>query len=168
MGVVPIFCLWILHAGDVMARRTEQLEALLRPTVESLGFELWGLELLQAKGAKLRIYIDAPAGITVDDCAAVSHQVSGVLDVEDPISSEYLLEVSSPGMDRPLFTAEQCARYIGGRLQLRLLVPVTGRRKLAATLLAVEGEKLSLEDQGETFQVLFHEVDKANLIPQFD
>lgn len=156
------------HTGDAMARRTEQLEALLRPTIESLGFEFWGLELMQAKGAKLRIFIDAPVGITVDDCAAVSHQVSGVLDVEEPISGEYLLEVSSPGMDRPLFTAEQCARYIGGRLQLRLLVPVQGRRKLVATLLAVEGEKLSLEDEGVTFHVLFHEVDKANLIPQFD
>lgn len=151
-----------------MSRRLEQLETLLRPTIESLGYEFWGLELVRGKETKLRIFIDAEAGILVDDCAIVSHQVSGVLDVEDPISEEYLLEVSSPGMDRPLFSAEQCARYIGGQLQLRLLVPHAGRRKLTATLTAVEGDKLSLQQEGDTFEVSFQEVDKVNLIAQFD
>jgi ribosome maturation factor RimP len=155
-------------AGLNMAHGAEQLQSLLRPTVESMGFELWGLELVRARQLLLRVYIDANAGITVDDCAAVSHQISGVLDVEDPIKGDYLLEVSSPGMDRPLFSAQQCGRYVGERVQLRLLVPVAGRRRFSAMLLAVEGERLSLEQDGETFQVSFQEVDKANLVPQFD
>jgi len=151
-----------------MARKNEQLENMLRPAVESLGVELWGIELLRGKQTTLRLYIDKPEGVDVDDCADVSHQVSGVLDVEDPISGEYVLEVSSPGMDRPFFAAAQCEPYIGERVQMRLLVPVAGRRKFAATLLAVEGETLSLEENGETFTVSFQEVDKANLIPRFD
>lgn len=152
-----------------MARKTELLETLLKPTIEAMGYEFWGLELLRAKQVTLRLYIDKADGIEVDDCANVSHQVSGVLDVEDPISGDYLLEVSSPGMDRPLFSAAQCESYIGRQLRLRLLVPVAGRRKFnSAQLLAVEGEMLSLEQDGDTYSVSFQEVDKANLIPDFD
>ncbi len=147
-----------------MSRKLEKLDALLRPTVESMGFDLWGLQLIRAKGLKLRIFIDSAEGITVDDCASVSHQVSGVLDVEDVIPGEYLLEVSSPGMDRPLFTAKQCEAFIGEQVQLRLLVPVNGRRKMKAKLLAVEGDALSLEVDGETCQVMFQEIDKANIV----
>lgn len=151
-----------------MTRRLEQLDAIMRPTIESLGYEFWGLELVRGKGIKVRVFIDAEDGITVDDCVEVSHQLSGVLEVEDPIKGEYQLEISSPGMDRPLFSAAQCAHYVGGRLKLRLLAPVKGRRKFVADLLAVEGEKLTLEHEGDTFHVLFQEVDKVNLVPQFD
>ena len=85
-----------------MSGKSSQLHALLQPSIEALGVELWGLELKnQGRGVLLRIYIESENGISVDDCARVSHQVSGVLDVEDPISSEYVLEVSSPGMDPP-------------------------------------------------------------------
>lgn len=87
-----------------MSRRSDDLNALLGPVVEAMGYEFWGLEYLQGRGAVLRIFIDKDDGISVDDCAAVSHQASGVLDVEDLISGEYNLEVSSPGMERPLFT----------------------------------------------------------------
>ena len=87
-----------------MASREQKIEALLEPTIEALGFELWGLEYLsQGRHTLLRLYIDGENGVTVDNCAEVSRHVSGVLDVEDPITGEYTLEVSSPGVDRLLF-----------------------------------------------------------------
>ena len=109
-----------------MSKRTEQIRELLAPVVNDMGYELWGIEYLQGRGAVLRLYIDHEAGITVDDCVAVSHEVSGVLDVEDPIPGEYNLEVSSPGMDRPLFELSQFERYLGEQVQLKLLAPVAG------------------------------------------
>lgn len=151
-----------------MSRRKDEIRALLAPVVEAMGYELWGLEYLQGRGAVLRLYIDKPEGITVDDCSLVSHQVSGVLDVEDPIPGEYNLEVSSPGMDRPLFELEQYARYVGEEVQFRLLAPVAGKRRLKAPLQAVEGDDLVVEVEGEVVRVPFTQVDRANLVPKFD
>ena len=142
----------------------------MQPVVESLGYEFWGLEYIQGRGATLRIYIDRDSdeGVSVDDCALVSHQVSGVLDVEDPIPGEYNLEVSSPGMERPLFTIEQWGRYIGEDIQIRLLAPVAGKRRLTATLIAVEGDDVLLDVKGEALRVPFAQVDRANLVAKFD
>lgn len=143
---------------------------MLQPVVESLGYEFWGLEYIQGRGATLRIYIDRDSdeGVSVDDCALVSHQVSGVLDVEDPIPGEYNLEVSSPGMDRPLFTLEQWGRYIGEDIQIRLLAPVAGKRRLTATLTAIEGDDVLLDVKGEALRVPFAQVDRATLVAKFD
>ena len=142
----------------------------MQPVVESLGYEFWGLEYIQGRGATLRIYIDRDSdeGVSVDDCALVSHQVSGVLDVEDPIPGEYNLEVSSPGMERPLFTIEQWGRYIGEDIQIRLLAPVAGKRRLTATLTAVEGDDVLLDVKGEALRVPFAQVDRATLVAKFD
>ena len=142
---------------------------MLQPVVESLGYEFWGLEYIQGRGATLRIYIDREEeGVSVDDCALVSHQVSGVLDVEDPIPGEYNLEVSSPGMERPLFTLEQWGRYLGEDIQIRLLAPVAGKRRLTATLTAIEGDDVLLDVKGEALRVPFAQVDRANLVAKFD
>lgn len=143
---------------------------MLQPVVEGLGYEFWGLEYIQGRGATLRIYIDRDSdeGVSVDDCALVSHQVSGVLDVEDPIPGEYNLEVSSPGMDRPLFTLEQWGRYIGEDIQIRLLAPVAGKRRLTATLTAIEGDDVLLDVKGEALRVPFAQVDRATLVAKFD
>lgn len=149
-------------------RKADQLEALLAPTVESMGFMFWGLEYIQGRGAVLRVFIDHEEGITVDDCADVSHQISGVLDVEDPITGEYTLEVSSPGMDRPLFTLEQWQLYIGEQAQVRLLAPVENRRRMTAEIAAVDGDNLHLTVDGQTLVVPFAQVDRANVVPQFD
>ena len=150
-----------------MSRRTEQLKDMLAPAIEAMGFEFWGLEYLQGRGAILRIFIDHEDGISVDDCAAVSHQVSGVLDVEDPIPGEYNLEVSSPGMERPLFTLEQWARYTGEKAQVRLLAPVAGKRRFTAEIAGVEDEELLLKVEGEPLSVPFAQVDRANLVADF-
>src|SRR5690606_9554818 len=131
VGGSPIFYLW---RWKTMSRRTDDLKALLAPVIEAMGYEFWGLDYIQGRGAVLRIFIDSENGITVDDCAAVSHQVSGVLDVEDPIPGEYNLEVSSPGMERPLYTLEQFAMYVGDQVQMRLLAPVAGKRRVKGLL----------------------------------
>ncbi|ARB47177.1 ribosome maturation factor RimP [Alloalcanivorax xenomutans] len=151
-----------------MSKRTEQIRELLAPVVNDMGYELWGIEYLQGRGAVLRLYIDHEAGITVDDCVAVSHEVSGVLDVEDPIPGEYNLEVSSPGMDRPLFELSQFERYLGEQVQLKLLAPVAGKRKMMATLVAVDGDTLVVMLNGDTLRIPYSQVDRARLEPRFD
>lgn len=151
-----------------MSKRTEKIKELLAPVVDDLGFELWGVEHIQGRGAVLRVYIDHEDGIDVDDCATVSHEVSGVLDVEDPLPSEYNLEVSSPGMDRPLFELAQFARYIGESVQLKLLAPVAGRRKMTAAIVAVNDDTLDVSHEGEPLRVPYSQVDRARLKPRFD
>ncbi|MCU5781782.1 hypothetical protein MA04_01082 [Alcanivorax balearicus MACL04] len=151
-----------------MSKRTEQIRELLAPVVNDMGYELWGIEYLQGRGAVLRLYIDHEAGITVDDCVAVSHEVSGVLDVEDPIPGEFNLEVSSPGMDRPLFELSQFERYLGEQVQLKLLAPVAGKRKMMATLVAVDGDTLVVMLNGDTLRIPYSQVDRARLEPRFD
>lgn len=151
-----------------MARQTE-LEQLLKPAVEAAGFEFWGMEYIsQGRHSVLRIFIDSENGIDVEDCAKVSHQVSGVLDVEDPISGEFNLEVSSPGLDRPLFTSEQFARYIGREVNVRLRVSVDNRRKFKGVIEEVEGERIHLRVEDTGMVIGPDQIEKANLVPEFD
>ena len=116
---------------------------LLEPTVEGLGFELVGVEF-DGHQRVLRIYIDHPDGITLDHCSEVSYQLSGLLDVEDPIPGRYQLEISSPGMDRPLFTLEHFARFLGSVVRIQLTSPIEGRRRFKARIEAVEGSDIVL------------------------
>lgn len=129
----------------------DALIKIVAPVVTGLGYEFWGCELLSSGHSKLRIYIDSEEGIDVEDCATVSRQVSAVLDVEDPIPGEYVLEVSSPGIDRPLFYIEQYQRYIGENIKLRLKMPLAGRRNFAGQLKAVADHRITmiLEDKNE-------------------
>ena len=151
-----------------MSAQRDKLEELLRPGVEALGFELWGVEYQShARQSLLRIYIDAEKGVSVDDCAKVSHQVSGVLDVEDPITGEYTLEVSSPGMDRPLYHLEQYRRYIGSDINIRLRVAFEGRRKYQGRLVAIEGDEVVLQLDGHEYLLPFEQIDKAQFVPSF-
>ncbi|MCD8513279.1 MAG: ribosome maturation factor RimP [Nitrincola sp.] len=151
-----------------MSAKINQLEALIKPVIESLGLELWGVEFQSAgKRSTLRIYIDGPEGVTVDDCARVSHQVSGVLDVEDPITEQYLLEVSSPGMDRPLYTLAQYQTYVGHILEVRLRVPFEGRRRFKGVLNGVEGDEILLVVDDNEYMLPIDYIDRARLVPQF-
>ena len=129
----------------------------------------WGIEFVsQGRDSVLRVYIDSDKGVTIDDCEAASHQVSGVLDVEDPISGEYNLEVSSPGMDRPLFTFQQCSAYVGFLIKVRLQMAVDGKRNFTGELLAAENELLTFAVDNQQLTVSINQVDKANLVPNFD
>ena len=143
--------------------------SMFSPAVSGLGFELWGVEYIgQGKHSVLRLYIDSENGVTLDDCTEVSHQVSGILEVEDPIKGQYSLEVSSPGLDRPLFTTEQFARYVGSKVKVRLRQAVLGRRKFTAVIDAVEGDEIVLVDEtGEAISVHMSDIEKANVEPEF-
>jgi ribosome maturation factor RimP len=106
--------------------------------------------------------------VSLEDCEKVSRQVSSVMDVEDPIDGEYTLEVSSPGMDRPLYTLEQYARYIGEQVNVRLRMARDGRRKFKGTILAVEGDEVRLGVDDKEYVLHLDAIDKANIIPRFD
>ena len=142
---------------------------LIAPIVEGLGYELVGVEYLpQGKHSLLRIYIDVPEkGVGVEDCEKVSRQVSSVLDVEDPISGQYVLEVSSPGLDRPLFSPEHFERFVGREVKLQLSVPVNGRRKWTAELVGMEDGVIKIKSEEEIVEISFEDVDKARLVPDF-
>ena len=151
------------------SNKNAALDALIEPVVTSMGFELWGVEhLSQGKHSRLVIYIDSPNGITVDHCADVSRQVSGILDVEDPIPGQYQLEVSSPGMDRPLFTLAQFERYKGNTVSLRLSAPFEGRRKFKGLLAGIDGDEVLLHLDGEEYCFPIDSIDQARVVPQFD
>jgi ribosome maturation factor RimP len=149
--------------------KSEQLGALLRPVVESLGFALWGVEYHSgSKPVLLRVYIDHPEGITVDDCGDVSAQVSAVLDVEEPIRGDYTLEVSSPGIERPLFTAEQYRQYLGSDVKVRLAWPEHGHRNYRGRLVSVSDQGIEVEVDGELFALPFGAIARARLLEPID
>lgn len=147
-------------------RNSEKLIAeLIAPSVDALGLELWGIEhSQQGKYSVLRIFIESENGITIDDCEKVSRQVSAILDVEDPISGEYTLEVSSPGLDRPLFSIEQFDQYKGNEIDVRLRTPLNGRRKFKGLLADVVEETVCVQVDGEDFQLPHAEIEKANIV----
>jgi ribosome maturation factor RimP len=175
MGLRPIFCLCTtftftqsLKIGFPMASKQTQLEVLLEPVVEAMECELWGLDYVQqGRQSVLRLYIEKEGGVLVEDCERVSRQVSATLDVEDPIPGEYTLEVSSPGMDRPLFTLEHFERYVGEKVAIRLRVAFEGRRKFSGLLKGVEDDEIVLEVDNEEYLLPFELVDKANVVPSF-
>tara|TARA_R110000796_G_scaffold16350_15_gene50960 strand:- start:2055 stop:2558 length:504 start_codon:yes stop_codon:yes gene_type:complete len=167
MGYRPIFYSWIIRAVNVSGKVTE-LESLLVPIIEALGYNCWGIEYLsQGRHTLLRVYIDHPDGISVEACAAVSRQASAVLDVEDPISGDYTLEVSSPGMDRPLFRLEQYADYVGEQAKIRLRVPYDGRRNFQGVIRGIEGEDVILQVEDHEYLLPIDSIDKSNIIPRF-
>ncbi len=143
------------------------LVELLDPVVQGMGYELVGVEF-DGHQRTLRVYIDRPEGITLDDCSAVSYQLSGVLDVEDPIPGRYQLEVSSPGMDRPLFTRAHFERFAGEVVRLQLNRPLDGRRRFKARLQGLEGDEILLQDEDKLIRIPYESIEKARLVPAFD
>ena len=150
-----------------MATKEQQLCDMLEPTIEALGFDLWGVEYLsQGRHSLVRIYIDAEQGITVENCAAVSSQVGSVFDVEDPITGEYTLEVSSPGMDRLLFKLEQYQGYVGELVELRLRSAFEGRRKFKGILKGIEGEDVVVHVDDHEYLLPYSAIEKARVQPR--
>jgi ribosome maturation factor RimP len=145
--------------------KSEQLWKLLEPAVRGLGFELWGVEYQSGSTpVLLRLYIDHPDGITVDDCGAVSEQVGAVLDVEEPIRGDYTLEVSSPGIERPLFTEEQYRRYLDSDLKVRLSWPEHGRRNFRGRLVSVSEVGIEIEVDGVAYELPFGAIARARVL----
>lgn len=162
----PTFCFW---QWQMKLHSDNGLRELLEPAVNLLGCELVAIEHVMRGGGSgqlLRIYIDREDGVTVNDCERVSHQVSGVLDVEDVISGSYVLEVSSPGLDRPLGTVRDFERFSGHAVRLRTDGPINGQRNFKGLLRGLRGSDVVLETEGGEVTLPLDRVEKARLIPE--
>lgn len=146
-----------------------KLSELIAPAVMAAGYEFWGCEFhSHGRHGTLRVYIDSPEGVGMDDCERVSRQISAILDVEDPISSSYDLEVSSPGFDRLLFMPAHYKKFIGAKVKLRLRLPKEGRRNYTGIIQEVDEQGIQLLGDGkEQWQLLFAEIEKTNVVPDY-
>jgi ribosome maturation factor RimP len=144
---------------------SDGLEALFAPIVQGLGFDLWGVQLRSSENhAHVKIFIDHDDGITVENCSDVSHQISGIMDVEDPISVAYTLEVSSPGLDRLLMKREHFEKYVGMEIKVRLGWAVQERRNFLGILTKLDEENIIMTVDGELVEFPLNAVKRANLI----
>jgi ribosome maturation factor RimP len=145
-----------------------RLIGLVEPLLGQLGYELVDVELAGGRTqAQLRIFIDRPEGVGIDDCEHVSRELSALLDVRDPMPTAYTLEVSSPGLDRVLRTPEHFARFAGSRVQVELLAPRDGRRRYTGALTAVGPDVIELHVDGTTVKLGMAEIAKARLAPEW-
>jgi len=146
---------------------SDRLKDLLEPVITSLGYEFVGHEYHAGNQILLRVYIDRESGISADDCQKVSRQISSLFDVEDPISGQYTLEVSSPGMDRPLFSAQDFERYAGDQVKLELVVPQEGRKRFKGVLLGMREEQVILQVEDTEYALSLVNIKFARIIPQW-
>jgi ribosome maturation factor RimP len=145
----------------------DELTRLLEPTIEQLGYELADLEVkLGGRGGVLRIFIDQPEGIGLDDCEKVSLAVSALLDVEDPLPGHYNLEVSSPGLDRKLTKTEHFQRFEGETLKVSMRFPIDGRKRFRGTLVSSDDENIVMEVDGKPYSLPIATIDTARLVPE--
>ena len=142
------------------------LRQMFEPVLGAMGYELVGVEYT-GQGGMVRVYLDKQGGITLDDCQKVSYQLSGLLDVEDPIKGHYTLEVSSPGLDRPLFRAQDFDRFAGEQARIRLDVPLDGRRPSIGMLRGMRGGDVVIEVDGTEFEVPLSHIVRARLVPNY-
>ena len=147
---------------------SENLRRPIAAAVQGLGFELVGIEYHpQGRRSLLRVYIDVPDGVSVDDCERASRQISSVLDVDDPIHSQYVLEVSSPGLDRPLFTPEHFQRFSGNRVKLRVNPPFDGRRNFFGVLMGLRDNAVVVVEDEQEIAIPLHHIEQARLVPEY-
>lgn len=150
-----------------MRNSPADLRTLLEPGVEALGFELVDAELVGGGSQRvLRVYIDSHGGIDVEDCALVSRQLSALLDVEDPIPGQYTLEVSSPGLDRPLVRRRDFERFIGAQVKVRMHQAILGRKNFTGQLIEVGDDHVMLEMDKESYKLPFMDIERARLVPE--
>lgn len=151
-----------------MKQAPDHINALIEPVVEGLGYECVGIEYQpHPKNSLLRIYIDKTGGITLDDCSRVSHQLSAVLDVEDPIQGNFHLEISSPGEDRPFFKLSQFEDYKGSTVKVNLFGAIKNRKRITGVITKVENDKVFLQEGEEEFEIPFQAMSKARLVPAY-
>lgn len=163
----PFFVPAVSGFCRVQTVRKERLLALLEPPVQALGYELVDLEARTGGNGLLRVYIDQEDGVDLDDCERVSRQLSAFLDVEEPLPGSYTLEVSSPGLDRPLRTAEHFERFAGHEAKIRLAVALDGRRNFKGKLCGVEEKDVVIAVDGQTWRLALENVASAHLVPEF-
>ncbi|MBI5642422.1 MAG: ribosome maturation factor RimP [Deltaproteobacteria bacterium] len=147
----------------------DKLKAIAEPVLESLGLELVDLVFTTEHGRRiLRVFIDKPGGVTVDDCGGFSREFSTILDVEDPIPQRYVLEVSSPGLDRPLLSEKDFVRFTGKKAKIKAREAIDGRKNFKAVIDGVEGGKVLVTDfDGKKFEIPLSSIDRARLEVEF-
>jgi len=151
-----------------MKQAPEHLLNLIEPIVEGLGYECVGVEYNpHPRNGLLRIYIDTERGVLLEDCTQVSHQISGMLDVEDPISGNYNLEVSSPGAERPFFKLSQFEQFIGSTIIINVFKPINKRRKFTGQIKKVKGDVVLLQEIDQILEIPFRAMSKACLVPDY-
>jgi len=151
-----------------MKQAPEHLVNLIEPIVEGLGYECVGIEYNpHPKNGLLRVYIDTENGVLLEDCTKVSHQLSGMLDVEDPIVDNYQLEVSSPGAERPFFKISQFAQFVGSTVTINVFKPIDKRRKLTGIIERVDGDIVVLQQDDYSLEIPFQAMSKARLVPDY-
>jgi ribosome maturation factor RimP len=145
---------------------SQVIERIISPTVEGLGYELVRLTISGGTRKTLQVMAEPADGrhMSLEDCTKISRAISAVLDVEDPIDGAYSLEVSSPGIDRPLTRAKDYARYAGFEVKLETRAPIDGRKRFKGRLLGFEAEQVKLEVEGAPVALPFEEIDKAKLV----
>jgi ribosome maturation factor RimP len=173
MGFLPIFYIWCNYLGVlILVKLNKKIEELAIHIINAMGYELWGIELHQSgRHTIVRVYIDVPLGddrrsVNVDDCSRVSNQIGALFDVENLISGSYNLEVSSPGLDRPLFRVEHYRRYIGHSIYVRLQQPKNGQRKFAGKIHAIFDDRLEMLVDNEIIAFELMNINKANLMAE--
>ena len=153
-----------------MLQNNDALWEMVEPVVTGLDYDLVEIEYLSQDGINiLRIYIDQETGITADDCAKVSLQLSALFDVEEPVRSRYNLEVSSPGIDRPLRKKSDFERFAGNRIKVKMTMPIglENRRNFTGTLIGVEADKAKIEVDGEEYELPIAAIEKARIVPKY-
>jgi len=144
----------------------DELRDLLEPAIERLGYELSDLEAKLGGGSGvIRVFIDQPEGVDLDDCEKVSLAVSALLDVEDPLPGHYNLEVSSPGLDRKLTKCEHFQRFSGEMVKVKMRFPIGGRKRFRGTLVSSNDENIVVEVDGESYSLPIATIDTARLVP---
>ena len=148
---------------------SEELSQLLEPAIADLGLELVGIEFSPNSGTSLlRVYIDEPErGITIDDCERASREISALLDVNDPVAGRYTLEVSSPGLERPLFTPAHFERFAGEQVRINVNLPIDGRRRFQGRIDAVDAERVTIDQDGKPVGIAHANIAKARLVPDY-
>ncbi len=153
-----------------MTKKERELEALLAPTVQAHGCEIWGIEYHPTGRGRstLKVFIDSSDGITIDDCERVSSQIGALLDVEDRIFGSYRLEVSSPGLDRTLFRREQYLASVGEQVDVRLALPFDGRRHFKGQLAGVEDDDVVVRAGEDEYLLPFQHIQRTRIVPAFE
>ena len=146
-----------------------QLQQMIEPLIVDLGLELVGIEFAtSASGGLVRVYIDEPErGVGIEDCERASREISALLDVNDPVAGRYTLEVSSPGLERPLFTPAHFERFVGERAKINVNLPIDGRRRFHGTIAAIDGDRITIEQDGEPVTLVHANIAKARLAPDY-
>ncbi len=152
----------------VAERVTGRVTALVEPVIEEMGFELVDVEFLTDRGRKvLRIYVDAEGGITLDECVEVSREVGTLIDLEDVVSDQYVLEVSSPGLDRPLKKEKDFAAAVGRKVKVKMKKPVEQRRNFTGILESFENDVIALQFDNHIVDLPLKEVERARIVYEF-